>query len=238
MKIRDLANKIIIISSILLFTCTNSYADSSEYISIDPILNRDDSIWYPGRVESRDFYITNNSEKEIIVDRLYINLKSSKYLHTGEVLDSNSNKFKELSQNSTVRLTYKENILFEDKLYNLINEKGIVLSQEIGINPNGKSMLNMTRDMDENMNNDAQSLENIFSIGVAYKIDNDNLEKPDPGNPENPGTHVDGSTDGKLPQTGGIINSYSLLAIGTITIGTGILLNRKTSKEKGGKHHE
>ncbi len=89
-----------------------------------------------------------------------------------------------------------------------------------------------------NMNNDAQSLENIFSIGVAYKIDNDNLEKPDPGNPENPGTHVDGSTDGKLPQTGGIINSYSLLAIGTITIGTGILLNRKTSKEKGGKHHE
>lgn len=222
----------------LLVSCKSIYANENQSVSIESPFIYENKIWAPGRVESSKFYITNNEESSVSIDRLYIKLKSSKDLKSNEMLDINSRQFKELSSNSNVKLNYKDKILFQDKLDNLLSEKGIVLSQEIDIKPNEKALLNMTIDMDENMNNDAQSLENIFSIGAAYKIDNDNLEKPDPGNPENPGTHVDGSTDGKLPQTGGIINSYSLLAIGTITIGTGILLNRKTSKEKGGKHHE
>ena len=64
----------------------------------------------------------------------------------------------------------------------------------------------------------------------------DNPTKPD--KPINPGSDVNGSQSDKLPQTGGIINGASLVAIGTVTIGTGFVLNKKSSKEKGGKHHE
>lgn len=230
--------KLLAITLVIAFIPMNIHASNKDDVLIDQIFTREQGVWYPGRVESKDFYIRNNKENNISIDRLYIRLEYSKDLKTNQLLDIDSNQFKEVSINSTVKLHYKDKILFQDKLDNLLSEEGIVLDQEIDIRSNEKVLLNMTIDMDENMNNDAQSLENIFSIGVAYKIDNDNLENPDPGNPENPGTHVDGNTDGKLPQTGGIINSYSLLAIGTITIGTGILLNRKTSKEKGGKHHE
>ncbi len=244
--------KLLAITLVIAFIPMNIHASNKDDVLIDQIFTREQGVWYPGRVESKDFYIRNNKENNISIDRLYIRLEYSKDLKTNQLLDIDSNQFKEVSTNSTVKLHYKDKILFQDKLDNLLSEKGIVLAEEINIKSNGKVLLNMTIDMDEKMNNDAESLENIFSIGVSYKIDSDNQENPDPeipidpdepGNPKpkppiNQGTDVGGSTDGKLPQTGGIINSYSLLAIGTITIGTGILLNRKTSKEKGGKHHE
>ncbi|MGL5694896.1 MAG: LPXTG cell wall anchor domain-containing protein, partial [Peptostreptococcaceae bacterium] len=157
-----------------------------------------------------------------------------------QFLDINSSKFKELAENSTVKLNYKNTVLFEDKLNNILSEKGIVLLEEINIKSNEKELLNMTIDMDEEMNNDAQALENIFSIGVAYKIDETDtpIEPPTkPQPPVNPDTGIDGETD-KLPQTGGIINSTSLLLLGTIVICTGIALNKKSSQGKGGKHHE
>ena len=59
-----------------------------------------------------------------------------------------------------------------------------------------------------------------------------------PKDPDKPGTDVDGSQSGKLPQTGGIINGASLVVLGSVAIGTGFILNKKSSKEKGGKHHE
>ena len=236
-----LSKRIILVLTVvagLSFSEINSYANTNQDISIDPIFPYEDGVWYPGRVESKDFYITNNKEHNIKIDRLYIQLKSSKDLKTNQMLNVNSNQFKELSKNSTVKLMYKGNILFEDKLDNLIHEKGIVLSQEIIIKSNKKELLNMTIDMDGAMNNDAQSLENIFSIGVAYKVDN----AIGSGGDNNGGSdsNVGGSTDNidKLPQTGGLINSSSLLALGSIIVGAGIILNKKSSEYKGGKHHE
>ena len=238
--------QILVVVIIILFTTSNIHASNMEDILIDQIFTREDGLWYPGRVESKDFYFINNKENNISIEKLYIRLESCKNLKKNQLLDISSGQFKELSTNITVKLHYKDKLLFQDKLDNLLSEKGIVLAEEINIKSNGKVLLNMTIDMDEKMNNDAQSLENIFSIGVSYKIDSDNQENPDPDNlgnlkpkpPINPGMDVGGSTDGNLPQTGGIINSSSLIAIGTITIGTGILLNKKSSKEKGGKYHE
>lgn len=249
-------SKIKVLAAILItvFNPINIHASNKDYVSIDQIFTQEQGLWYPGRVESKDFYIRNNKENNISIDRLYIRLESSKDLKTNQSLDISSKQFKELSTNSTVKLYYKDKILFQDKLDNLLSEKGIVLAEEINIKSNGKVLLNMTIDMDEKMNNDAESLENIFSMGVAYKIDN-NIENVDPEppidpddqenidskpniDPDNLGINVGGSTDGNLPQTGGIINSYSLIALGTVTIGIGILLNKKSPKEKGGKYHE
>ena len=84
----------------------------------------------------------------------------------------------------------------------------------------------MTIDMDLEMNNDAQALNNVFTIGVAYKLEEEIVP---PTNPDRPGD--------KLPQTGGIINSASLIALGVVAIGTGTVLNKK-SKVEVGKHIE
>ena len=78
----------------------NSYADSS--ITIDQIFIEEQGTWYPGRLESKDFYINNNKENDISIDRLYMSLKSSEYWKTGEELDINSSKLKEFAKyNST-----------------------------------------------------------------------------------------------------------------------------------------
>lgn len=285
----------ILISMMSIFSISSVYAEQKQII-IDPIFTQEQGNWYPGRVETKDFYITNNSKNTIEIDRLYIQLKSSRNLNTNEALNINSKQFKELSKNSIVKLIHKDKLLFKDKLENLLSENGIVLSQKISIKSNEKALLNMTIDMDEKMNNEAQYLENIFSIGVTYTVgtnpeppgppvepdnpgppispgnpespvDPDKPEPPiNPGNPElpvdpdkpelpinpgnpdkpmnpsnpelpaNPDTGI-GGVD-KLPQTGGMVNGTSLLAIGSIVVGTGIMLNKKSLGEKGGKHDE
>lgn len=245
--------QVLTITSIISSFPISSHANTD--ITIDQSFTYEDGLWKPGRVESKEFYINNNKENDISIDRLYMSLKSSEYWKTGEELDINSSKFKEFAKYSTVTLKHNNNVLFKDKFENLLSKDGINLSKDIYIRSNSKELLNMTIDMDLDMNNDAQSLNNVFTIGVGYKMDEDttppinpdepsnpdidNPTDPDrPNRPVNPGTDVDGSQSGKLPQTGGIINGASLIVLGSVAIGTGVVLNKKSSKEKGGKHHE
>ncbi|WP_455537591.1 LPXTG cell wall anchor domain-containing protein [Terrisporobacter sp.] len=225
-----------IISVISMFPVC-AYAEQD--ITIDQSFTYEDGLWKPGRVESKEFYINNNKENDISIDRLYMSLKSSEYWKTGEKLDDNSIKFKEFAKYSTVTLKHNDTVLFKDKFENLLSEDGINLTKDLFIKANSKELLNMTIDMDLEMNNDAQALNNEFIIGIAYKMDersNESVERDEPINPDNsvnPNEEVD-----KLPQTGGIINSASLVVLGAITIGTGFLLNKKSNKEGGDKHDE
>ena len=294
MKLRKKIIQILTITSIISLFPISSYADYGD-ITIDQSYHyEDDGLWKPGRVESKDFYINNNKDNAISIDRLYINLKSSEYWKTGEKIDINSKKFKEFAKYSIVTLKHGNDILFKDKFENLLSKDGIKLLKNIDIKSNGKELLNMTIDMDLKKNNDAQALYNVFTIGVAYKIKEDivppnDQDKPGDGNivppndqdkpgdvdivppndqdkpgdvdivPPNdqnkPGdgdvappndtdnsvgtdTDVDGDRSDKLPQTGGVINSASLIVLGAIAIGTGAILNKKSEEKEGGKHNE
>ena len=234
MKINKKIIQTFIISSILFIAPINIFADTNKDISIDHIFTNEDGLWYPGRIESKDFAIGNNREEKIVVDRLSIELKSIKDIRNDIFLDKSSKEFKELSKNSIVKLTYEGNILFEAGLDEIISKNNIVLSREISIKPNEKAVLNMTIDMLEEMNNDAQGLENIFNIGVSYKVDDSEIKLPiDSTNTVKPDTDLNGVN--KLPQTGGVINSVSLIAIGSLAIGVGVALNKKSSDKEGGR---
>lgn len=230
MKLSKKIIQILTITSMISLFPISSFANGD--ITIDQSFTYEDGLWKPGRVESKDFYINNNKEDDISIDRLYMNLKSSEYWKTGEELDINSNKFKEFAKYSTVTLKHDNNVLFEDKFENLLSEDGIKLQKDIDIKSNSKELLNMTIDMDLEMNNDAQALNNVFTIGVAYK-----MEEPiePPTKPIKPGT---GGVSDKLPQTGGIINGTSLMVLGAVAIGTGFVMNRKSEEKGGGKHNE
>lgn len=236
MKISRKITNILVISSIIFISTINSYADTAKDVSIDTTFNYNDGVWYPGRLEYKNFYITNNQKNDIKVDRMYLELKDCKDLNSNQVLDINNNKFKEVSKNSTVKLMYKDNILFEEKLDNILAKKGIALSKKVDIKSNQKELLNMTIYMDEDMKNDAQAIESIFNIGVSYKVDtNTGIYGSTDSEDNNENNQRTGSD--KLPQTGSIVNATSLLALGTVIIASGLALNKK-SKEEGGNHNE
>lgn len=241
---RKIIGKLFIISVISILSIVPIYAEDVD-ISIDPIFTQEDGLWYPSRIESKDFNITNNKDTNITIDRIYMDLKSIKNTENNQILNKESNEFKELSQHSTVTLRYKDKEILKERLDKVGFKDGVILRTEIDIDSKEKAILNMTIDMNEEMNNDAQTLESIFSVGVGYKIGDTNpTVKPEPpvnpptnsDSPVKPGTEI-GSESDKLPQTGGILNSASLICIGTIAIGTGLILNKKSSK-KGGRHHE
>lgn len=240
---------ILTIASIISLFPIVSHANNNAITIDQSFTHEEDGYWKPGRIESKDFYINNNKTNDISIDRLYMNLKYSKCWKTGEELDINSAKFKEIAKYSTVTLKHNKDILFRDKLERILDEDGIELAKEIDIKSNDKELFNMTIDMDLEKGNDAQALHSVFSIGVAYQVEDEERPPIDPddsngGNSENDGykpesgdVDVNGDQSNKLPQTGGIVNSTSLIALGIATIGFGIVLNKK-SEEKGGKHYE
>ena len=214
-KLNKNALKIISIILIISLFPITSYGNTKP-ITIEQSFTYEDGYWKPGRIESKSLYINNNKSNNISIDRLYFDLKSSQNWKTGEKLYINSNQFKEFAKHSTVTLKHGNYVLFRDRFNNLISKNVIILSKNINISPNDRVLLNMTIDMDLDMNNDAQALNNLFTIGVSYT--------------------QDGTNTNNLPQTGGIINSTSLITLGFVAIVTGVVLNKK-SKE-GDEHSE
>lgn len=237
---------------IMVVLATKSYAEINSEdidIAIYPILTKKQGLWYPGKIESKDFYIINNKEDNISIDKLYMQLELCRNLRTNEILDIEHDKFKEVAEHSIVKMTYKDKLIFESELNELTHEKGIVLSEEIYIKSNDKELLNMTiemtEEMAEQMDNNSQDLENIFNIGVSYKVDTNTDVDTDINTDIDVGESTDGENGGsgennfdKLPQTGGLANSVSLLVLGTIAVGIGMILNKKTSNNERGKHNE
>ena len=214
-----------IIFIIALFTKgTDAYSTNiTNDITIDKTFTCEDGPWMSGRLESKDFYIHNNKESDIRVDRLYITLKSSEYYKTGEKVDIYSRKFKEFAEHTNFLLKHGKDILFEDKLKNILTKDGIKLNKDIYIKSNSKELLNMTIDMDLEMNNDAQALNNVFTIAVAYKINDNKIQS---GNEE----ELIYTEYDNTPQTGDYINLYTLTGICIFAMSLCFILNKSSRK--------
>ena len=207
-------------------------------VEIQPVFTDEDLQWYPGIIQSNDFSIKNNRSKGIKVDRLSIKLTSSKNYKTGVILNQDSSEFKEISENSMVKLKYGDKLLFEKSMNQLLEEDWTPLNEMISIEPNSYVDLNMTIDMGkEEITNNAQAIESIFSISLTYK-DDDTALKPDIDEDNKEDLVKPDEDKGKLPQTGGIINSTTLTVLGAIAIGTGLVIEKKSSSTKGGKDYE
>lgn len=220
--------KLISLTSILTicFVMPINAEPNTKPVEIHQVFTDLDGQWYPGRIQSNDFRITNNRSKGVQVDRLSIKLTSSINNKTGNILNENSSEFKEISQNSIVSLKQGNKVLFEKTMSQLLDEEWTTLNEIISIEPNSNANLNMTINMGkEEITNNAQAIESIFSIALTYKEDDSVIVKPE----------ID---DGKLPQTGGLINSATLTLLGAVAIGTGLIIEKKSSSVKGGKDDE
>lgn len=235
---RKYGMKLISLSAIMTmcFAIPINADENAKPVEIHQVFTDEDGQWYPGRIQSNDFSITNNRSKAIKVDRLSIKLTSSRNYKTGNILNEDSSEFKEIAQNSIVKLKHGNKVLFEKNMSQLLEEEWTPLNEIVSIQSNSDAKLNMTIDMGkEEITNNAQAIESIFSIALTYKEDEETPESPGQGEgkPENPDTNND-----KLPQTGGIINSATLTLLGAVAIGTGLVIEKKYSSRKGGENHE
>lgn len=238
--------KLISLSAIMTmcFVMPISADENTKPVEIQQVFTDADGQWYPGRIQSNDFSIKNNRSKGIKVDRLSIKLTSSRNYKTGITLNKDSKEFQEISQNSIVTLKQGDKVLFEKNMSQLLEEEWTPLNEMISISSNSDAVLNMNIDMGkEEITNNAQAIESIFSIALTYKDDDNTTVKPeidDEGDEDDNNDVVikPDIDDGKLPQTGGIINSATLTLLGAVAIGTGIVIEKKSSSRKGGKDDE
>ena len=149
-------------------------------------------LYKPGSSETMRFVIKNNTNKKMTVRKIYIIEKSRENgFNLGKA-------FEEMAKYTTI--TIKEEGNEENqvsvKLKDILGkDNGVNLDKSISINCNREKEFILTIDMDEEMNNDAQGLLKIFSLGVVYNLSSGgggggggtNPEPPvDPGNPNPP----------------------------------------------------
>lgn len=248
-----LIKRILTILSISSIICINFilpvFADKkiNEDILIQ-IYDKQDLLYQPGAYEKVGFTIENKTDKDMSIKKIY-------FMEKSRVNGINMGKaFEEMAKHTTIIIEEQgnEDNKVSSNLNNILGENnGINLPQFVGISPNEKKDFILTVDMDEAMNNDAQGISRVFSLGVIYNLDSnggvinpdepsnpdtDNPTKPDKPEIDNVDDNLDNSTD-RLPQTGGIINSTSLTLLGMAVVGLGIVLDKKSSN-KGGKSDE
>ncbi|MGG7078449.1 hypothetical protein [Clostridium sardiniense] len=223
-KINKRLVQTLVIAAVLSVNTVSAFADSSASVSITPGLNESVNL-YPGKSEDISLYIENNEENAVKVETIYMELKSCKDLKTNEILNANSKQVAELLENSTVKLMYEEEVLFEDKLKKLARERKIVLPKKIDIKPEEKELLSLVIDSNEEMGNDAKSLEVIFSMGTKYKMDTD-IINPSGKDDETTGKEDNSSID-SLPKTGIEFNIFNLLGLGAVGVGINLIRGKK-----------
>ncbi|MGL4570491.1 MAG: hypothetical protein ACRCVJ_05465 [Clostridium sp.] len=223
-KINKRLIQTLVIAAVLSVNTVSTFADSSASVSITPGLNESVNL-YPGKSEDISLYIENNDENVVKVETIYMELKSCKDLETNEMLSVSSKQVAEVLENSTAKLIYEEKVLFEDKLKKLANEKKIVLPNKIDIKPKEKEILSLVISSNEEMGNDAKSLEVIFSMGTKYKMDTDIID-PSGKDDETTGKDDNSSID-SLPKTGIEFNKFILLGLGAIGVGINLMRSKK-----------
>ena len=182
-----------------------SYArpKDSGVVNISPIFTKNDGHWYPGRIQSNNFEMSNNGSRAIRVDKLIIDLTSCKNYKTDKVIDKGSSEFRKIAQNSTVTLKSGNKVLFEKTIASLLDESGALLNETIRIGAKSSVNLNMSISMNgEEIGNESQAIQSIFSVGVNYREESsggdgsgesgsEDTEPEEPEEPENPGGSED-----------------------------------------------
>lgn len=77
MRLKKYIVKMLSAISIFLLSTTGIYAYEDRSIVIEPIFNESQGLWQPGKVESKEFYVKNNKNENIIIDKMYLSLDSS-----------------------------------------------------------------------------------------------------------------------------------------------------------------
>lgn len=185
------ALKVITLSSILCISLSAPiFADSSNALIEIERYQQPSGGWQPGDAREIKFAIKNNTtNKDMTVSKIYIIEKSKM-----DILDA----FKEMTENTSITIKdgetiIKESISLEDMLKNEAN-----LDKKIVISPGKIKELTMLIDMNTEMDNKAQGLSKVFSLGTVYSLSSTgggggtieppiNPEEPEPPiNPEQP----------------------------------------------------
>lgn len=177
--------------------------------SSNVIFGDKDGLWYPGKELTKGFYIANQSDQKIQLDK--ITFKSSLLEKDSKPIDENQNAYKEFFKNTDITLTYKDKYIYRGSYEGLLAE-GLILEDPIVIASKDKELLHIGISINKAAPNDLQDIRNMLDFNLTY------------------------SSMDNMPQTGSNLNSTLLItiSISLLVLAGGILIynNKKGKKEE------
>lgn len=175
------------------------------------MFNKDDGLWYPGRLSYKSLYIRNDSEIKCYVEGVKVKAVI-KDINGREIL-SDSEEYKNFNKFMQCRIDYGRKIVYQGSFSKLIQE-GIIPDSKLKVNPNSEEKLDVTVWMEKDSDNTIQGVEASIDAFISY-------------NSEDMKT-----TSSTIPKTGAFLDTNLLITIGTILMIFGILVVLKKVKIK------
>ena len=175
------------------------------------IFNENDGLWYPGRQEVRSFYIENDRNEDLEIDKFNIDIVSLINLSSKQNIIAESDVYKDFLKNAMISIGTEDKMIESRSFQEVLNSNGIVLDEKIKVNSKTKKNMRLMLSIAPSGENNLQDLINRFNLGINYRVIDDN------------GVQV-------IPKTGSNVNSKILISFAIFLISIGsffILLTRK-----------
>lgn len=177
------------------------------------IFNERDGLWYPGRSEIKDFYVENNKNEELEIEKFNVDEISLISSIDNKEIYKDSQVYEEYFKYTTLSVYLDGKMIKEDTLQNILAENGILIDEKIIVKQKSSRNMQLGISIASDSGNNVQDLINKFNLGITYRIN-------------------DSKVVTSMPQTGSRISITALFYFGIAFIGIGIFLVILNTKEK------
>jgi hypothetical protein len=190
--------------------------------STEGIFNEKDGLWYPGRQEVKGFYIENDRNDDLEVDKFNIEIVSLVNSVNNLNIPGKSDIYRDFLKNVMISIGTEDKMTESRSFQDVLNSNGIVLDEKIKVNSKTKKNMKLMLCIAPSVDNNIEDLINKFNISIDYRVINNN------------GVQA-------IPKTGSYLNTQILISLGIFLISIGvffILLTRKNDVLSKGENRD
>jgi hypothetical protein len=180
--------------------------------SIKGTLFTEDELIGPGDKLLKEFYIINNNSFKCFLKSIDLNGKL--YDKNRNILNKDSNEFKNYMKNSRISFYCEGELIFSGNIDEILNIS-LTGDDSIEMIENGKKKFQVEYSLDKNADNNTMNMEHKFDISFNFSADDSQV--------------IDKGVSGGLVQTGSFIDIKLLLVLGSLLciIGVMFLANKE-----------
>ncbi|MGL5243979.1 MAG: hypothetical protein ACRC7R_02210 [Sarcina sp.] len=133
------------------------------------IFSEKDGMWQPGMSKDSQFFIENNSDKSISIEKFTFDKSFLKNYKNNKDIFEGAKEYYAFMNNSFVKISYEGKELYSGNFRDTFKEKKVNLLSEVNLESGEKKIFDITISLSKDMNNDAKALKQEFILGIVYE---------------------------------------------------------------------
>lgn len=194
------------------------------------IFSKKDGLWQGGKEKISEFLVENKGKQDLSIKKISLKHVNLSNYEKGRDIKEFDKEYKELMNNSFITIKDRDEEIYKSTLGEAIKNDAKALKHPLILKAKEHKNLNLSFKLSEKASNNLQTLKEEFQLVAIYDKNINENEKVINNDLKNKTFFKDIIL--KMPKTGQIIGSMILILISIISLGTGIILIKKSKEKK------